>query len=142
IMRIAAKAVTSAGRIIIGDVRDLRLLPHFKANLLSTRMPEKTSIKEFQWAVEQEVLREEELCVAPEYFYQLMKTEPRITHVEIRWKNGAAENELTKYRYTAIIHLGVNRPKLNPKWEIVDSDSMLDAIIARMKNGDPLIAVK
>jgi microcystin synthetase protein McyA len=54
------------GRIIIGDVRDKRLLELFKSRLNIQKMSGAVSIQEFKWAVAQDVLREEELCVSPD----------------------------------------------------------------------------
>ena len=50
------------GRIIIGDVRDNRLLGLFKGRLHINKLSHSATIKEFKWAMEQDALKEEELC--------------------------------------------------------------------------------
>lgn len=108
--------IQGQGRIIIGDVRDNRLLKLFKARLLLDRVPGHLSLKDFQWTLNQEVLQEEELCFSPDYFYQLSQIFPEITHVDIRWKNGLSENELNLYRYTVLLHIGTVKPFIKPEW--------------------------
>ncbi|HJT73166.1 MAG TPA: condensation domain-containing protein, partial [Chitinophaga sp.] len=108
--------MSGQGRIIIGDVRDNRLLKLFKARLLLDKVPGHLSLKDFQWTLDQEVLLEEELCFAPDYFYRLRELFPEITHVDIRWKKGDAENELNLYRYTVVLHIRQERRLIQPEW--------------------------
>ena len=42
--------------------------------------------KEFKWTLEQDVIKEEELCFDPEYFVKLKSLYPEITNIEIKWK--------------------------------------------------------
>ncbi|HJT75095.1 MAG TPA: condensation domain-containing protein, partial [Chitinophaga sp.] len=104
------------GRIVIGDVRDLRLLKVFKARLMLEKMQGGVSRKEFEWMLERELTNEEELCIAPDYFYDLQRIYSRIRHVDIRWKQGEAENELTLYRYTVILHVDAVQQEEEVQW--------------------------
>ncbi|KFF74889.1 hypothetical protein HX13_12990 [Chryseobacterium sp. P1-3] len=104
------------GRIILGDVRDNRLLYDFKSRLCLDKIQEHAEINEFRWLVDQEMMKEEELCFAPDYFYQLKNKFPEITHVDMCWKTGEAINELTLYRFTVILHIGINKKLLQPEW--------------------------
>jgi amino acid adenylation domain-containing protein len=100
----ALNNLTPNGRIIIGDVRDLRLLKFIKMRQQMQKLQPATSIREFEWRVEQDILNEEELCVAPSYFYNLSNKFKAITHCEIKWKTIPYLNELSQYRYTVILH--------------------------------------
>jgi len=104
------------GKIIVGDVRDVRLLNVFKKRVLLTKLPPETEKAEFEYLVDQEILKEEELCVSPEFFYNLKAQYPQITHVDIQWKQGTYVNELIAYRYTVIIHIGTTTSVINPQW--------------------------
>ena len=133
--------MNETGRIIIGDVRDNRLLAMFKARLQMLKIQSSASIQELKWAIEQELLKEEELCLSPEYFYRLKSQYPQITHVNIEWKQGSYVNELTLYRYDVIIYVGVKKPIVNPKWEnweSIDKQNILD----QLNDGCELIALK
>ncbi|WP_343745931.1 non-ribosomal peptide synthase/polyketide synthase [Chitinophaga sp.] len=122
------------GTIIIGDVRDLRLLPSFKRRLQLAVLQDRTNIREFNWQVEQEVLKEEELCFSPVYFYQLANIFPEITHINIQWKEADYSNELSLYRYTVIIHVGKEKNVLRTNWQswdaLEDKNSVLDELTA------------
>ena len=111
------KTLSQPGRIIIGDVRDHRLLNCFTARLLLQKLPHSLNVQEFRWAIDQEVLNEDELCFSPEYFYRLQTRFPEISHIEIQWKNGNHMNELTLYRYNVIIYVGVQKQMIEPSWQ-------------------------
>jgi amino acid adenylation domain-containing protein/non-ribosomal peptide synthase protein (TIGR01720 family) len=129
------------GRIIIGDIRDKRTLELFKSRLQLSKQQESVSLDEFKWAVEQEVLKEEELCFSPEYFYSLQETYPEITHVDIQWKQGSYINELSQYRFTAIIHIGIEKSIIEPKWQEWNSNTK-SSTLSDIRNGKPIIAIK
>ncbi|MBC9909360.1 non-ribosomal peptide synthase/polyketide synthase [Chitinophaga varians] len=142
---VLAKAITllkGKGRIVVGDVRDLRLLPSFKRRLQLDKLHDKTSTREFEWSVDQEVLKEEELCFSPAYFYHLQTRFPEITHVEIVWKQGDYINELSLYRYTVIMHIGTEQPVLQPDWQPWDLIADKSTILDQLTNRIPVIALQ
>lgn len=135
-------ALKGKGRIIIGDVRDNRLLHAFRARLLLQKLQGNVSVKEFNWAVDQEVLNEEELCFDPEYFYGLKQLYPQITNVAIQWKQGDFVNELTMYRFTVVIHLGIDKPMLEPKWQSWEDGDTRQVILQKMQDKYKTLALK
>ncbi|MEJ7738035.1 MAG: amino acid adenylation domain-containing protein [Chitinophagaceae bacterium] len=130
------------GRIVIGDIRDNRLLKLFRSRLSLKKSKEDLSIGDFIWSVEQEVSREEELCVSPEYFYHLRSLFPEITHIDIQWKQAEYINELTLYRYTVTIYVGINNELMQPDWRSWDDITAKDIIIEQLNNGCTSIAIK
>ncbi|MHA4842637.1 amino acid adenylation domain-containing protein [Flavitalea antarctica] len=128
------------GRIIIGDVRDKRLLKLFKSRLILSKLQDTVNVREFQWSVDQEVLKEEELCFSPDYFRDLQAVFPQITHVEIQWKNSSFINELTLYRYNVVLHVGITKDTVNPDWlnwnEVADQQ-----IPGKLELGEPIITI-
>lgn len=131
-----------SGRVILGDVRDHRLLKLFKARLSLDKISAGSDIRDFEWMVEQKILGEEELCLSPEYFYGLKSIFQNITHVELQWKEGGFINELTLYRYTVIIYVGINKEKLNPDWIDWDMTSATNIAINGINKLQPIIALK
>ena len=134
--------LTGPGRIILGDVRDLRLLPLFKGRLLAPKLASSLTAKEFAWAVEQEVLKEEELCFAPEYFYRLPARFPQISHVEVQWKQADYTNELSLYRYTVLLHVGAPAALLAPAWQAWPGAAASPALLAQLAAGPPTLALR
>ena len=102
---------------MIGDVRDYRTLGLFKGRLQLNKMQPSVNVKEFKWAIEQDILKEEELCISPTYFYRLKLIYPTITHVDIQWKKVSFINELSLYRYDVIIYVGINKPLYEIAWQ-------------------------
>ena len=130
------------GRIIIGDVRDNRLLGLFKARLRIAKRPNALAIQEFEWLVEQDLLKEEELCFSPYYFYHLKSVYKEITHIEIKWKQGVFINELTSYRYNVIIHVGVEEEMIEPHWQKWQDIADKQTVIDQLQQGTGTIALK
>ncbi|MBA2761541.1 MAG: amino acid adenylation domain-containing protein, partial [Segetibacter sp.] len=130
------------GRIIIGDVRDNRSLELFKGRLHLNKMQQSTNVKEFKWAVEQDALKEEELCFSPDYFYRLQSQYPQITHIEIKWKQGSYINEMTLYRYTVVIFIGTEAEVIKPKWQNWNDLTDMQSIISQLEQGSDIIALK
>ena len=133
--------IKDKGRIIVGDVRDNRLLELFKGRLQIKKLQESVDIKEFKWSMGQEMLKEEELCLSPDYFYNLQSRFPRITHIEIKWKHGAYINELTLYRFTVIIYVGMEAEVYQPEWQNWKGISDQQAILDELQRGN-IVAVK
>jgi amino acid adenylation domain-containing protein/non-ribosomal peptide synthase protein (TIGR01720 family) len=129
------------GRIIIGDVRDNRTLKLFKSRLQLAKLQDEINADDFKWAVEQEVLREEELCFSPDYFYSLQHLYPQITHIDIQWKQGNYINELSQYRFTAIIYVGLKKDILRPRWQDWDYTEKKN-LLFNLEEGRNIIAVK
>ncbi len=128
------------GRIIIGDVRDNRLLESFKTRLRLQKLQDAVNVKDFKWGLEQALLREEELCVSPAFFHGLKDVYPQITHVEIIWKQGDYINELTLYRYTVVIYVNINKPVVTPKWK--SWNEIQDKPLAFSENDGLMVAIK
>jgi amino acid adenylation domain-containing protein len=138
----AIAVLKGRGRIIVGDVRDNRLLSAFKGRLYLQRMQPSGSAKEFNWAVSQEVMNEEELCFSPEYFYRLQLLYPLITHIDIQWKNTECINELSLYRYTVIIYVGIEQPVVDPQWQNWDDKTTRNNIDQQLQEQQPLVAIR
>jgi thioesterase domain-containing protein/acyl carrier protein len=130
------------GRIIIGDVRDNRSLELFKGRLHLNKMQQSKNVKEFKWVVDQDVLKEEELCFSPDYFFRLQSQYPEITHIEIKWKQASYINELSLYRYTAVIYIGAEAEVFKPKWQNWNDFTDMQSIISQLEEGADIMALK
>ncbi|MGW5720133.1 amino acid adenylation domain-containing protein [Amycolatopsis sp. NPDC003865] len=91
VLRGALELLAPGGSLFVGDVRDLRQVRAFHTAVVAARGGD----------VEQHLLREKELLVAPEFFAGL----PGVT-ADIRVKRGRAVNELTQYRYDVVLRPG------------------------------------
>ncbi|WP_410673602.1 amino acid adenylation domain-containing protein [Amycolatopsis sp. cmx-4-68] len=91
VLRGALELLAPGGSLFVGDVRDLRQVRAFHTAVAEARGGD----------VEQNLLREKELLVAPEFFAGL-----REVTADIRVKRGRAVNELTQYRYDVVLRPG------------------------------------
>lgn len=140
VMRRSVKAIKGAGRVIVGDVRDNRLLAAFKSRMLLDRINPDMDLNEFQWNVSQEVLKDEQLSISPEYFYDLKRQYEEITAVEILLKRGEYINEMSLYRYNVILYIRSDRPVHDPVWYSFSELSCKD--LDNFFLTDPVVAIR
>ncbi len=105
VLRVAVDKLAHPGRIFVGDVRSLPLLELFHTSVLLERDPHLSGSELFA-RVQARVESERELVVDPRYFLELPALLPQITHVEVEPKRGRADNELTRFRFDVVLHVG------------------------------------
>jgi amino acid adenylation domain-containing protein/non-ribosomal peptide synthase protein (TIGR01720 family) len=115
----ATRVTRDGGLVFVGDVRNLRLSQAFHTSVELYRAPSALSTAQLRQKVQKSIAAEKELLIDPDFFFALMNRIERICHVEIQLERGRHLNELTKFRYDAILHL--DRPPRN-----VASTSVLD----------------
>ncbi|MEG4575130.1 amino acid adenylation domain-containing protein [Microcoleus sp. N3A4] len=115
----AVKATAPGGFIFIGDVRSLPLLAAFHASVQLYQAEPSLAGEQLQQRVQMQIFQETELVIEPEFFSALKHRFPQIGGVEIQLIRGSDRNELTDFRYNAILHIASEtaRPKSSPKGE-------------------------
>jgi ubiquinone/menaquinone biosynthesis C-methylase UbiE len=103
----AARVVRPSGSIILGDVRSLPLLEAFHTSVELHRAPASLSITQLRQRVQKHMVEEEELAIDPAFFFALTEQFPEISHVQIEPKPGRYRNEFTRFRYDAVLRVGV-----------------------------------
>ncbi|MDQ3652504.1 MAG: amino acid adenylation domain-containing protein [Acidobacteriota bacterium] len=102
----AISAVAPGGAIFIGDVRNYELLEAFHASVELARASAKLTTEQLRQRVQEQLVEENELVVAPGFFTALGERMGRISRVEVLPKRGIADNELTRFRYDVMLHVG------------------------------------
>ncbi|MGC0422064.1 amino acid adenylation domain-containing protein [Embleya sp. AB8] len=97
----AVELLAPGGRLIVGDVRNATTLRLLLTAVERAAQPQ-ASREEVRASVEQALLAERELVVAPEWFAEWAAD--RSVGVDIRLKPGRAHNELTRHRYEVVLH--------------------------------------
>jgi amino acid adenylation domain-containing protein/non-ribosomal peptide synthase protein (TIGR01720 family) len=105
----AVETVSDGGFIFLGDVRSLPLLEAFQAGVEIAQAPDDLAIEHFRQRVQRRVAQERELVLHPSFFDALTASVPGISRVETRLKRGRFDNEMTRYRYDVILHIGARR---------------------------------
>jgi amino acid adenylation domain-containing protein len=107
----ATRAVRDGGVIFVGDVRSLPLLGTFHGSVELHRAPAQLPIALLRERVERATVTDEELVLDPDFFHRLVGDIPRISHAEIWLKRGHSSDEMTRYRYDVLLHVGdTSRP--------------------------------
>jgi amino acid adenylation domain-containing protein len=115
----AVKTVAPGGFVFLGDLRSLPLLEAFHTSVQLYRAVDELPLAELRRRAQRAVTQEREMLIAPELFPALRQLWPVISRVEIRLRHGRYANELTRFRYDAILHVG---PPVASSTEWVDLD--------------------
>jgi SAM-dependent methyltransferase len=113
----AISVLESGGFIFIGDVRNYPLLEAFHASVQLHRSESSLTKAQLWQRVQRHVAQEEELVIDPAFFIALKQYLPNISCVEIMHKRGQHHNELTKFRFDVVLHVGNDgKPTIQPSW--------------------------
>ncbi len=102
----AVKRIEPGGRIFIGDVRSLPLLEAFHTSIQLYQASDALSTLQLQRRIQERMAQEKELVIDPAFFAAIQRHLPQISRVEIQLKRGSYDNELTKFRYDVVLHVG------------------------------------
>ncbi|MFJ8313426.1 MULTISPECIES: amino acid adenylation domain-containing protein [unclassified Streptomyces] len=140
LMDVLAKAVellVPGGSVFVGDVRNLRLLRTFHTDVQLRRPDLPSSPGALRAAVDHGMVREKELLVDPAFFTELAAAVPGIGGSEVRVKRGRYVNELTRYRYDAVLRKAAGGadpvlPVEELRWgrDVSDLESLADRLDA------------
>ncbi|CAL9585075.1 Chondramide synthase cmdD [Streptomyces sp. enrichment culture] len=101
----AVAAVGDEGAVFVGDVRNLALLETFHTDVELHRAPAKLTVARLRARVARQTRQEQELLVDPAFFTCLPLDSPRVAEVDVDLRRGVRHNELTRYRYDAVLHV-------------------------------------
>jgi amino acid adenylation domain-containing protein/non-ribosomal peptide synthase protein (TIGR01720 family) len=113
----AIRAVRPGGYVFIGDVRSEPLLKALHASIQFASAEASVDIATVAERCKTEMARETELLIKPGFFTSLPHRNPAVGRVELFPKRGHARNELTKFRYQVLIHIGeYTGAWIDPEW--------------------------
>jgi len=103
----AVDVLEGDGTIYIGDIRSLPLLGVFHTALALMKAEANWDLQRVRQVVARFESHEQELVIDPSFFTALTNRFPRIRSVGIWPKRGHSKNELTDFRYDAVLRLGL-----------------------------------
>ncbi len=103
VLAAAMGLLAPGGAVFIGDVRNLSLLGAFTAGIVSADSTDGDTAAVIRERVRREMLAEQELLVAPEFFVALPQHLPEVAAVDVQLKAMGAVNELSGYRYEVVL---------------------------------------
>lgn len=121
-------------RLFFGDVRSQALHRQFLAACAMHALGKTATRDDVRRYMAEREEREEELLVEPAFFTALTNRHPNlIQHVEILPKNIRATNELSAYRYAAVVHLRDPESAARPVYPIA-ADDWVDFQASQMRS--------
>jgi SAM-dependent methyltransferase len=135
LMKVLAGAVAlvkPGGHILIGDVLNLALLEAFHTSVQLYRANDRETCARVKQHIRQQIDQERDLMLAPEFFTAAAREIRAISHVEALPKRGRSQNQLTRFRYDAILHVGENvEPVRDLDWLDWRKDKLTVADVGR-----------
>ncbi|AUX22495.1 peptide synthetase [Sorangium cellulosum] len=102
----AVRSVAPGGVVFLGDVRSLPLLEAFHTSVQLHRAPADATVAALRERVRKAVVNDPELVLAPGFFHALGGQIPGVAHVEVWLKRGSGADEMTRFRYDVVLHVG------------------------------------
>src|SRR3984893_2506796 len=110
VVRQAVASVAPGCRVFLGDLRSLALLESLHASVELHRAPADLPAAEVRRRILRRLAAEKELLIDPGYFFALARLLPEIRQVEVLLKRGRHHNELSRFRYDAVLHVAPPPP--------------------------------
>jgi len=107
----AIRVVKPGGHVFIGDNRNRELHKALALSVEAFQSQPEVSAGELRQKITRRIQQEQELVVSPSYFVSLAARYPKVSHVGIYLRRGARDNEMTRFRFDAILAIG-NAPEL------------------------------
>ncbi len=108
VLKKALEVVAPGGAIFIGDVRNYALIEALHSSVQLQKAPASSSIEDLKQRIQQKLMGEKELLVAPEFFISLKEEMSKLGRVEIELKQGRYQNELSRFRYDVTLRVGAS----------------------------------
>jgi hypothetical protein len=102
----AIQVTKPGGYVFVGDIRNLNLLPAFASTVELFQAANGVRVEDLRHRILRRMEREQELVISPACFHSWKCRFPELSRVEIQPRCGRADNEMTRYRYNAILHVG------------------------------------
>ena len=136
----AVNATAPGGHVFVGDVRNLSLLDAFHTSVELEQAPASLPTAQLEQRVRKRAEREQELAIAPAFFSALKQHLPRVADVQVQLKRGRHHNELTRFRYDVVLHIGGDGPAVGaPRWLKWSQLGSLDAVRRLLRDSAPQV---
>jgi amino acid adenylation domain-containing protein len=105
VIRGGALVTKPGGFVFLGDIRSLRLAKAFYGSVELYQAAATQVTGRLRERIKARGPLEKELLVDPSFFSSLPKWEPALSHVQLQLKRGRHQNEMTRFRYDAVLHV-------------------------------------
>ncbi len=136
VMENAIRVVRPGGHVFIGDKRNFALHYAHAVSIEAFQSTPETTVAELRDRVKRRLHQEQELVPSPAYFLSTQQRFRKISRVAILPRRGERDNEMTRFRYDAILSIARQtvpaldlpfREPSNQGWALKDLRSQLNA---------------
>ncbi|MEN9895440.1 MAG: hypothetical protein RIR97_1292, partial [Pseudomonadota bacterium] len=138
----AAQTVVEGGHIFVGDIRNLSLQRPFHTRMHLAKAHDSASIGWLRNKILLSGEHERELVIDPQFFLNFARSHPGFAGAQTLLKRGRAKNEMTSYRYDAVLHLGTKMsvaPQRTLAWQ--DSRQLADLMALHKGHAEGFIRI-
>lgn len=127
----ASRAVREGGTLFLGDIRNLALRDAYQLSVELFKAPPSLDSRDLLARFARERIRQNELFVDPAFFLDLRGRIPAIRDVRLLLKRGRYRNEMTTFRYDAVLEIGTPHQDMpDPEWRDWRADGLSVAKVA------------
>lgn len=132
----AVRAVRPGGHVFIGDQRNLMLLEAYATSIEAFQATAEVKVAEVRNRIHKRMQQEQQLVLSPSYFLSLQQRLAKISRVEIFPRRGNRDNEMTRFRFDAILWIGaesmpsIEMPFLDPPAQGWNVDKIRSLLVA------------
>ncbi|ATL66804.1 non-ribosomal peptide synthetase [Nocardia terpenica] len=135
----ATRLVAGGGQVLVGDVRNLRVLEDFHTRV---RLAQGSGAAAPAFEVARGMAEETELVIDPAFFTGLPEVLAGVTRVQVMPRRGRFANEMSQYRYEAVLQVGASVPEITVgHWLEWTPASSLDRLAAQL-TGTGVVGVR
>ena len=98
-------SIAPGGRIFLGDLRNAELSRVFQTSIATFKAAADATAEALRQIISRAESLEAELLIDPRFMLAIAENLPRMRYATIRLKRGSDRNEMTGYRYDAVLHL-------------------------------------
>ncbi|HET9182778.1 MAG TPA: amino acid adenylation domain-containing protein [Candidatus Angelobacter sp.] len=109
VLKKAAELIGPRGTIFLGGMRNLHLLEAFHSGVQIFQARDSIRLDGLRQKIQQQMQREKDLVVAPEFFARINTFLPHVTAAQVRLKRGEYRNEITCFKYDVTLYVGYER---------------------------------
>ena len=141
VIRHALGLLTDDGRLFLGDLRSLPLLESYHTSVQLWQADGGTELAALAERIRQRIEAEEELLIDPLFFRLLRERLPELGNVELQLKRGTERNEMTCFRYDAVVTRGpvAATDPLRLEWHSGNDTEWFDRVLHDREHRDVLI---
>ena len=138
VLRGAERVVRPGGYILLGDLRSLLLAEPFALSVEAYQAAPELTVAELRERAARRLRQDVQLLFSPAYFLSLVGKLSKIRAAEIEPRHGSFDNEMTRYRYDAILHVGGSETAQDIVWQPwSELEWPLDAIRRKLERDRP-----